>query len=447
MDTEAPTCEYLASVQDAQVTLPDGDGYDAVHDRMLSLWSRSIYSGNYETAIKIEELQYREAVKRQEKVENWDRWQADTFQMRLALTQCIAEVRASAGAPEPVPGRCLLVYNNQSGLAHEAQLARNVLALRRRGHILDIEVVYLLGPVRDREAAQEMFGTKSIHYLQARGFEEAGGRLNALCHERRVASVVYPSSFILAFWMSLFVAHPNQKFLQMKYYPLHAGRIRRWAGGQRNADRLYTINGHAFEQLPVLDFLPKDACSLGDRIEPEGPAILGSISRSEKIVDPDYNRFIESALQRHPQLRYAFTGNASNRGLIPRAIREHPRTDCWGWVKPQEVIDKFSIYLEPFPWGGGDMTFLALARGLPYLILKTPETERFGVWSYLKMISDSQGPLTAFSFCDDLGVLNERLDRLLAEPGLRRDLGRAWKNAVSNFRPGHEEVWVDFLCR
>lgn len=446
MDPDTFSSKRPVDNEEPKVGHPNRSADQKWHEKMLSLWSRAISAGDFQTAIKVEELHYREAVKRYENVENWDRWQADTLEMRQTLTQCIQRVRPVGGAaPTVVPGRCLIVYNNQSGLAHEAQMARNLNALRDRGYLLDVEVVYLLGPVRNREKAQEMFGTEKIHYLQARSLVEAGGRLNALSQLRCVASIVYPTSFILAFWMSLFVDHHNQKFLQMKYYPLHAGRISRWAGGQRNNDQFYTINGCDFEQLPVLDLMSISKDVNGSRVEPKGPPVFGSISRSEKILNLEYNRFIHKVLERHEQLLYAFTGRPESRNLIPEFIRFHPRSDCWGWVDPHKAIERFLIYLEPFPWGGGDMTLLALARGIPYLTLKTTESESFGISSYLRLICQNKNPITSFSFCDSLEVLSERFDRLLFDSKLRRDLGSAWTEALKSFESGREDAWVDFL--
>jgi hypothetical protein len=183
----------------------------------------------------------------------------------------------------------------------------------------------------------------------------------------------------MAFWMSLFVSHPNQKFLQMKYYPLHSGRIKRWAGGYRSSNDFYMINGCKFEQLPILDLqIAKHELKERDT-QTEGISI-GSISRPEKICDAVYNQFILQLLKANPKLSYLYTGRIEATNLLPETIRKHPRSMGLGWVDPGEAIAKFSIYLEPFPWGGGEMTLLALSAGEPKKTSGLASTAFFDFW-------------------------------------------------------------------
>ncbi len=415
---------------------------DAFHCFALENWTAAVNDGDFERAIAFDQLHYNELVKKFEDVGYWDRWQADTLAARRALTQRMDTLVPLARPESDGSNRFLIVHHNYSGLAHETQLARNMAWLKAQGIGFNVDIVYLFGAPDSCSLASELYGlpTARIHFLNATSYQQAAERLDRLAHARCAQGIIYPTIFFMAFWMSLFVTHANQKFVQMKYYPLHAGRIRRWAGGYRVPGKHYRINGCDYEQLPILDL------QLAKRELPapratDGSVSIGSISRPEKISNPGYNQFILDLLKRHPQINYLYTGRTDTLSVIPENVRKHPRSLSLGWVDPVDAISRFTIYLEPFPWGGGEMTLLALEAGVPYLTLETEESIRFGIYGFIQAVAEGKDPILQFSFCKSSGQLGDRIAALLSDRQLREQLGQAWRQAILNYAPPGLDSW------
>jgi hypothetical protein len=415
-----------------------------VHQTLLEEWHKAVDLGDLERAIDIDNFHYNELVKKNEQVAYWDRWQSETLPHRRRLTASISAQRPSLDVVDTGERRCLIVYHNCSGLAHETQFARNVAWLRDHDTPVNIEVAYLFGPDKGRHQAAKLFGIRpeSVHYLKATSHLNAAELLDLLAAYLAPHSIIYPSLFFLAFWMSLFVPHPNQKFVQMKYYPWHTGRIKTWFGGYRNSETYYRINSCNFVQLPVLDLQLSKSPQLGQRAQiDQGAVQVGSISRPEKLTDQHYNSLILDLLARHRTVRYLYTGREDSRTLIPGATVLHERSVWLGWVDPISAIQQFDIYLEPFPWGGGDMSLLALEAARPYLTLSSKENLRFGIYSLIKYIADQGDPILQFSFCRNVLQLGQRLDLLVNDSDLRQKLGNAWRDAVLGYRPPDTNGW------
>jgi hypothetical protein len=114
-------------------------------------------------------------------------------------------------------------------------------------------------------------------------------------------------------------------------------------------------------------------------------------------------------------------------------------------VNPIESISEFSIYLEPFPWGGGEMTLLALEAGLPYLTLETQENVRFGIYGFLRAASEGKDPILQTSFCRSPSELLNRVNLLIKNPDLRHDLGQGWQNAITSYSPPSLDSWYSLF--
>lgn len=422
---------------------PDKESF---HRFALESWTAAVNSGDFERAVAFDQLHYNELVKKFEDVSYWDRWQADTLEPRRALTRRMELLIPLALPESDGSNRFLIVHHNYSGLAHETQLARNMAWLKAHDVDFNVEIVYLFGPSDRRSLASKLYGLPpdGIHYLSAANYQQAAERLSRLAQTRSAQGIIYPTTFFMAFWMSVFVPHANQKFVQMKYYPLHAGRMSRWAGGYRGPGKHYRIHGCDYEQLPILD-LQIAKRELPFSQAQSGAVSIGSISRPEKVGNPAYNQFILALLKKHPQLSYLYTGRPDALSAIPDSVRNHPRSKSLGWVNPVDAISTFNIYLEPFPWGGGEMTLLALEAGLPYLTLETEESIRFGIYGFIKCMAEGKDPILQFSFCKSIEQLHERVAVLLSDPQRREQLGRAWREAVLNYTPPGLESWHSLL--
>lgn len=415
----------------------------ALHQFLLNEWKTAVSHGDFERAIALDNTHYNELVKKSEDVGYWDRWQSDTLPTRTKLCSRLDRLCPSTLPPDDGSGRFLIVHHNYSGLAHETQLARNMAYLRRHGVPVNVEVAYLFGPDDQRQRSAELYDIDPalVHYLGATSYREAAERLFLLSERRHARGLIYPSLFFMAYWMSLLVPHANQKFVQMKYYPLHAGRIRKWTGGYRVQGQHYRIRGCDFEQLPILDLQLNGGEDPAAVHGSEEAISIGSISRPEKIANAGYNRFVLELLAAHPSLQYLYTGREESLGVIPSQVREHPRSVALGWVDPAHAVGRFGIYLEPFPWGGGEMTLLALESGLPYLTLETEESVRFGIYGFIKCVAEGGDPLLQYSFCKSQVQLRKRVAELVVDGGLRQRLGAAWRQAIRAYRPPSLDSW------
>lgn len=424
-----------------------------LHRKILAMWHAAIEAGDFEQAIRLDFYHYEHLVKATEDLAYWDRWQDDTHAARSALSARMVAAAPSRTLPLAVANsRFAIVNHNYSGLAHEVQLSRNIQYLRRQGKVLDFDVIYLfdsLPDARQRAAMLYQIPESKVIFLAADSYQKAAERLDLACLRSDYRTVLYPSLFNMAFWMSLFTTHPRQKFLQMKYYPRQTGRIAQWAGGRRTTDELFTIRGCDFLQLETLDLgvdlLPEPATSTAPRQATGQTMTFGSISRPEKVADPSYNRFVETLLRERPSLNYLYAGRPDAVQVIPEAVRSLRNATAIGWVNPESAIRRFAIYLEPFPWGGGEMSLLALRAGIPYLSLGTEENIRFGMFDFLRLIASSGPDILQFSFCKTTDELRSKLLQLVDDATLRHQLGDAWRKQVKDWRPGDVERWHHFL--
>jgi glycosyltransferase involved in cell wall biosynthesis len=232
----------------------------------------------------------------------------------------------------------------------------------------------------------------------------------------------------------------------MKYYPRQTGRIVDWAGGPRTKGKYFLYRGEKFLQLPVL--------KLGNRVvNDNGPLehkskkliFIGSISRPEKISNNDYNSIINSVLNQLPNARYLYAGREEQIHLIPEFIRDNRQACHIGWVDPLEAIKKYDIYIDPFPWGGGDMTFLAMCNDLPYLILDNKENMEIGITGSIRIIAEQGDPILEYSFCKSKEELEKKIIYLCENKEFRTRLGKAWGEACNNYHPAYTEEWMKFL--
>jgi hypothetical protein len=253
----------------------------------------------------------------------------------------------------------------------------------------------------------------------------------------------------MAFWMSLLVSHGNQKFLQMKYFPRQAGRLAAWGCGRKDDQKTYEVQGENFVQLSILNPRQMQERPTGgldtSQVSTKGKISFGSISRPEKVADATYNRFVLDLLDKYSPTAYLYAGREEQLAHIPVEVRRHPQARALGWVDPAAAIREYHIYLESFPWGGGDMCLLALENQVPYLILDTPQNRVVGIYSFLDVIAQSNSSELQFSFCDSMQTLADRFGALVADGDLRASLGKRWAQAIDQYHPSDIAAWLSFL--
>jgi hypothetical protein len=419
-----------------------------LNNLILKKWQDAIAKSKYEIAINLDLFHYINIVKKNENTEYWDKWQNETFADRLSIVKKIDEIYPLRKIKNKNQKK-LIVMPNYSGLAHEIQISRN-LNFYKKIEFFEFEVVYLNGKKKgDEILASKLYNipVSKIHFLMSNNYEDAGRKLQKLTYEQNYNSIIYISVFQIAFWMSIFINHPNQKFIVMKYYPKQVGRFTAWAGGKRTSHEFYTKNNDIFLQLPILNLNHTQDEGFQKYFYDKNKEVLnfGSISRIDKINNIEYLKFISFSLNKFENLKYLYTGKLNEEfGLMP-SIKNKNRIINLGWVNPLEAINKFDIYLEPFPWGGGEMTLLALQVGLPYLTLNTKENTNIGLYSFLKNISMNECEELKYSFCDDYNELTTKIQFFIENPEYRFLNGKAWREFIRLYKPKNIEHWSKFL--
>ena len=411
------------------------------------IWTKSLLVGDYNRACRLELDAYNTCIKPTESLAAWNEWQARTAPQRLLLSNYYC--RAFPSGEQTANGRVAIVLHNFSGLAHEVQFGRQLKKVLKEFINLKAFIVYAFGePARTKEAA-DIYGVNEadIVFLQAKSYLHAAASLEAFLGKFRVGTVVYPSITFFCFWMSLICRHANQKFFQMKYFPRQIGRISEWAGyddGGIQGKRF--VAGEGFTKLPV-DLLGLPRVSVTRKALAPGCIRFGSISRIEKIQNPEYVSFVVRILEMLPEAECLVTGRTEDQARVPTELRLHPRVSFVGWVKPEDLISQLDIYLDPWPWGGGDMSFLAMVNGLPYLTLATPDGMAVGPLATIRSLvtQSSVADVLRSYLPDDQDSLLEVFKELAINASARAAAGANWNLACSEAGSMDAEAWRRFL--
>ena len=415
-------------------------------DLCILAFLSSVRNRDYNKAIAQELSFYNTFVKASENLTHWFYWLATTQDTKRELDENFAQARGAQPTEfSPKTGRydICIVFHNFSGLAHEQVMSRVVERLVIEGVNLKVLVVYIFGGKSSLISARRVWAPSQVHFafLEAQSYTEGFKRLGMLLRHHQADSVVYPSIYFLAYWGSNFLAHHNQKFVTMKYPPPQLGNLRIFGGGLPPPPYFETVD--YWVMLHAAPFPVRKRA----RIHEDGFVRFGSISRVEKQLAPGYSEFILDILEDNPNLRYLHTGRESDLPLFPEWMKKHPRVDFLGWVEPADSIDFFDIYLETFPWGGGDMSYLAISRKIPYLALETFESKFLGVVSYIQQKFTSDCPMGS-GISSNLNELKGMLLTLSTSECVRLEFGARQFEVVFGGRVNERDfvnVWRSFL--
>jgi hypothetical protein len=288
---------------------------------------------------------------------------------------------------------------------------------------------------------------KNIVFLQAKNYTSAAISLDNFLEKLEIGTVVYPSIAFFCFWMSLICRHGNQKFLQMKYYPKQIGRISQWAGGEDGSSGIgRKVNGESFLTLPAdLHGLPRLASSRSYGLKTK--LYIGSISRIEKIQDPNFYGTIKKLLKKYPFIEYLATGRPGDEKKIPRDILSTGQVTFVGWVEPTIFLGDLDIYIDPWPFGGGDMSYLAMVNGVPFITMQTELGQNAGPLSFIKHIAASSRDARKLMNClpcDEVQFFDV-FESLVSSELKRAAIGRAWASACEVMSTLNDSRWRSFM--
>ena len=397
----------------------------------VRIWTKALLVGDYNRACKIELETYNHCINPTESLAAWDEWQEQTARQRLLL--CEYYCQAFPSRPQVGNGRLGIVLHNFSGLAHEQQVGRQIKKLIQTSGDFKVYIIYAFGGSTHNKTAAEIYGVDetNIVFLQAKTYTSAAVSLDSVLERLGIGTVLYPSTAFFCFWMSLICRHGDQRFLQMKYFPRQIGRISKWACGWDAEDGLHkVVKGEIFirlppelESLPVVKLLRPPI--IADNF------VFGSISRVDKIQHPSYIDFVLKIFKRFPNSRYLITGRDADECRVPDNLSNHPQAKFCGWVRPEEFIKELDFYLDPWPAGGGDMSFLSIINGLPYFSLQTSDGLQCGPLSTVMRIAQSSSISDELIRCippDEEHLMGE-IALVVSDHIYREKVSSAWADA------------------
>jgi hypothetical protein len=407
-------------------------------DEFANSFKSAVKMLNFSAMYGIDRIFYLQYVRHSESESNWNLWQRTTAPYRNFLTSEF-EKRKPFKSVRPLSTTVFFIFTQHTGLAHETYLANQLLALDSKGYFFDICIVYISGSKSRSETCHQIFSTPKINFffLEADDFHIGVVKLQKLIDQQKPRTLVYVADYFQAFYFSLLIDHTSQKFLITKYIPLQEGRIIEYAVGRRSQQTHFVYKGLSYSQLDRLSF----PCPIktANPKKPLGFFIFGSISRVEKIRDPIYVDFVIKMLSNRKNLIYVFTSQATD--IVPPKFLGHERCKNIGWVDPMKWIKIFDIYLDPFPFGGGEMSCLAISNLIPYLSCSPHET---GVQSNFAFMSKNCGDSEAEGLCSDIAVLERKFNELMDSEECRdRNVGY-WQSVLRRYRPDFE-AWGRFF--
>lgn len=97
--------------------------------------------------------------------------------------------------------------------------------------------------------------------------------------------------------------------------------------------------------------------------------VFGTVARHEKIAEPAYLQAVAKIINHCPGSLFAWTGAKGYESVAAKLDALIPGRHCFmGWVKCEEAIPSFDVFLETFPLGGVTTAY-AMDVGVPAVFM------------------------------------------------------------------------------
>lgn len=346
-------------------------------------FSLAVQKTDYDSAFKIDYYIVQDYIKKNEATSEslFRLWNCLTIDIRNNLiADRVLEVKTQKGDS----GTNFFVIHNYSGLAHEVVL-RNYLSNCTGNY----SIIYPFG--KPTTNARLFYGNRvdKIYFLecdQALPVSSLFNQIKSFAAYCEINSLIFITNFYLCFWSSIFKRNYSHKFISMKYNPLQFEGIDCWVSGGCLNKNLTTINGDSWNTLfrPLVQRNKKV-------IENVDLVRLGSISRPEKINNVNYLHAIKEILLTTPNTIFLWFGRQQDDFVVNFFNQYELSGRCIfrGWVDPDLALSEIDIYVEPFPFGGGEMLHNAMEIGLPFVVLDNQLNTQTGISArYISSIID-----------------------------------------------------------
>jgi hypothetical protein len=413
-------------------------------EECVEIFRKLVSTGNFNEAIELERFYYATYVKPTESISNWQFWDEKVYEIKKNVSDFgKKQSKITRKTINVNKNTIFIIYHNYSGLAHEQQILRPLQELSEAGKNYEIIIVYLFGDETVRKIAEKFWEkiNVKIYFSQSSKYTEAFYEIEKLIKKYSPKTIIYPSIYFLASWAASLIDHNDQRFIVLKYLPKIVGNFSSWAGGLGKINHANELSNLKFFELPVRFIKNKIKKT---NIENKEEIIFGSISRVEKINNEEYWKFIFKILKQNTRYKYVITCKENEYEKLDVKIKNNKQIYNLGWVEPSEVIGTFDLYIESFPWGGGDMSFLAISAGIPYVIMDTLEMNKVGPIDTIREIIKSDEKLKPYIAKDKENYYTIILE-LLNSKTLREDASKRWGEASKLYNSKGLDRWESFF--
>ena len=179
-----------------------------------------------------------------------------------------------------------------------------------------------------------------------------------------------------------------------------------------------------------------------------GKLILGTLSRQQKMSNPEYIRTVCQILRQHENVVFIWTGRTQDKVVaeIFKAEGVSEKTYFVGWVNTDTYAYVLDIMLDPFPTGNGVTSIQTMVAGKPVLLFKNCGLDillgNFRLKtatqnSFTKQVQEifhvkSEKELGLYTCVDDAAEYVFMANKLILDADLRSRVGAAFKKCVED---------------
>jgi glycosyltransferase involved in cell wall biosynthesis len=375
--------------------------------------------------------------------------------IEAAFAGIAAEPRPPRPAPPHDRPRLAFMIFNGGVLAHTEVLLSFLSGLGKLEAPPIEPLVFIYGAAEGGELGHRLDGLgvpwQAMGRTDPRGYETHYRRVRERLAEAGVDGAVFVSLPLhLAYFCRRPLA-PVQIWWSMKFPLPNFAELDGRVFYRSLLDRKVVIEGRTWRGGPLaVTPPPRPAPQAVQAIRARfpGKTILGTIAREEKIAEPTFLAAVAEVLQRHPDACFLWTGRTQLpevQTVFDRA-RVADRCHFVGWVDPAPYIMAFDLFLETYPLTG-IMCAWAMAFGQP--LVSVGPLGFLG--TYLEPIltgavaaepEDLERIETVFApirgrlpglWARNPSEMGAFVDALIADPELRRTLGRVQQAYVETF--------------
>lgn len=347
-------------------------------------------------ALNLEGFLYGAWLKRDEREEHYDysfsRWAP---QMRAAGQRLATRLPPLQSSPHSRPPVVGFFIHSASMLAHVEVLLTALTGIQRQPTRMITPRLYVFsGRHQEMEAAFTAIGVQMVlidaETPSLRGNVDRLLWLRQRLRDDKVDMLVWVClQMMLAFASGIGMA-PRQVWWSMKFHPTTFEGLDGYITGHSGLLRFVKIMGRQWRAVPECSnalFDPtaaESAASIRKQLG-EFDLVCATLSREEKIANPEFLDVVVRLLKANPRLVWLYTGRVDHpligQTLAAAGIANQGR--FIGWVDTRVYAQVLDFFIDTWPLGSGLTMMQAMAAGRPY-VFKRRAADAVGVCNMLE---------------------------------------------------------------